>query len=475
MSYFTFNGISKDYLKMLTGAERPAFAPINRTFVELDTMPGAYLSSTKKDVREMTIPVLFEHDGYTNLHEIEEDLAAWLITSEPKELVFYDEPDRIYKAVVSDSLDIEKLVHLGHGEITFVCPNPHKFGAEVERTVTNGGSFTVNGSVNTEPVISMDMTAESTFATVIRADGTYNMIGIQADADDAVFEKKTVILNDDCSTVSNWTTATTSDVGTVTGTMGSNNYQFSASDYGTATGWHGPAIVRSLSASATDFEASAYITFNSNKSEQLGRIVVSLLDEQGTPIVLMEMWKRYSGLQPYFRVRVNPSSSTSSELIAYTTASTATGWLSFSGVIRVSRIGNEWACYAARIGTNGVHDARFYTTWVDVNSIATTDIRQIKVQIAQNGTTATPTQAITHLSVNKINRDPEGIPVILYAGDAVEFDHVNDIIRINGEERNDLKAFTGSYFSLPPGENTITAEPSGSVSNVKVKWQPKWH
>ncbi|WP_179864255.1 distal tail protein Dit, partial [Bacillus cereus] len=44
------------------------------------------------------------------------------------ELIFDDELDRTYLALIDGSIDLEELVNRGKGVITFVCPMPYKLG-----------------------------------------------------------------------------------------------------------------------------------------------------------------------------------------------------------------------------------------------------------------------------------------------------------------------------------------------------------
>ncbi|WP_077704944.1 distal tail protein Dit [Virgibacillus dokdonensis] len=128
MNYFTFNGIKKPYIKIIRGRERPAWAPLNRVTTKHPRLAGEKLIRTGMEVREITVPVLIEHDGIPDLQKVKEDMAAWLVTKEPKALIFSDEPDRTYYAAVEGGLDLEELTYWGNGTINFVCPDPYKYG-----------------------------------------------------------------------------------------------------------------------------------------------------------------------------------------------------------------------------------------------------------------------------------------------------------------------------------------------------------
>src|SRR5690554_5528844 len=97
---FSFNGIKKDYVYMLRGRKRSAWAPRSLDFLTVSRKPGAYLQGVETSVREIEVPIGLVAENIGDLQKLKEDLAGWLVTDEPKELIFEDEPDRIYYAIV---------------------------------------------------------------------------------------------------------------------------------------------------------------------------------------------------------------------------------------------------------------------------------------------------------------------------------------------------------------------------------------
>lgn len=126
----SFNGIKKDYLICERGKRRSAFAPIKRNLLTVLGMPGAHLESTDTEVRVIQQPITINAKDRLDQRKLEEDLSDWLVTDQPVELIFDDEPDRVYYAVVDGSLDIEDIARFGKGTITFICPDPYKYGEE---------------------------------------------------------------------------------------------------------------------------------------------------------------------------------------------------------------------------------------------------------------------------------------------------------------------------------------------------------
>src|SRR5690606_19483612 len=176
-------------------------------------MTGAHLSQTDTQVRVISVPVFLLADDMSDLQKIKEDMAEWLIHYEPKPLVFKDEPDRTYYAVVDGSLDLDELVRWGEGVITFICPDPYKYGPE-KVYQTDQETFVVenNGTAETEPIIELTATEKATFAMISNEIEEYNLIGTPADDDVVVVDEKTSVLYENGSTINTWISPVTLDV-----------------------------------------------------------------------------------------------------------------------------------------------------------------------------------------------------------------------------------------------------------------------
>jgi predicted phage tail component-like protein len=168
---FSFNGITKDYLYALEGSNRTPWAPVVRILQEVPNRPGAYLKK-KRNVspRHLPIPVAFKASNKGELQSLKENFASWLIHDEAKPLVFDDEPDRTYYAVVDGSFDLNEFVNLGQGVIPFICPDPYKYGSE--KTV-NGTTVTNNGTVETNPIITANFSTSSSEYKIEHPNGKY--------------------------------------------------------------------------------------------------------------------------------------------------------------------------------------------------------------------------------------------------------------------------------------------------------------
>ncbi|MFN2746973.1 distal tail protein Dit [Bacillus sp. z60-18] len=126
---FSFNGIKKDFVRLMyDGTERPIWSEVERELITIPGRPGAFLSETTTKVREITTAVWIS--DVPDLQKAKEEVAAWLVTDEPAPLIFPDEKDRTYYAVVNGTTQLEEIFKTGKGKITFICPDPYKYGAE---------------------------------------------------------------------------------------------------------------------------------------------------------------------------------------------------------------------------------------------------------------------------------------------------------------------------------------------------------
>jgi predicted phage tail component-like protein len=468
---FTFNSVRKDYILTIS-KKRPYWAPIKRNYFSIPGVPGALLDSTETDVRVIPVEVNISAETADELRKVSEDFAAWLITEEPKELIFDDEPDRIYYAAVDGSFDSDEIVADGFGMIYFLCLDPYKYGPEESIEFVDSKSFPVEGSIETNPVIKIDVKQDTTFIAVSNGE-RLNIVGQPQEVDQQPVNREERKFWDDMGSFTGWTDTTAVEEGVITGTMKTSGYSFYTDAYGSDAGWHGPAKKISIGSSIQDFQVDALI-HQSSTSGKAGSVEIALLDANNNFVAKMLMSKRSaSSIANWARLRAG-SAANGFDILNTRGANDFT-WADFDGMLRISRVGNVWTAYVCLIDENGVQHTRAGETWVDSLGIATAAVSQIQVQLWQYGTTPATTQYIADLKVFKINSPGDNqIPILASAGDVIEFDHQSDIIRRNGEDISKHKQFVGEYFPLLPGMNTIVVEPVEAIENTKVIWQPKW-
>lgn len=468
---FTFNGVKKPYVTTVK-KERPVFAPLKRNLLYIPGMAGAYLESTNTEVRIQPVTVWVDSEGFPSLQKLKEDMAAWLVTDQVAELVFDDELDRIYYAAVDGTFNLEELVSVGQGVINFICPAPYKYGSEKIAEFTSAASFIVEGTAETDPIITVQVKEDTTYLAV--SDGEkLNLVGNPTKAGETPYDPETTILEHGGDNLTGWTNSSAASIESAeqAGVLKTNGSGFYTDDYGVGFGWHGPAMKTSLSQALQDFRFDVGLGQYLDGPNQAGGIEVALLDANSRIVAKISLIKHFGGTNIlYGRIRAGTMAN-GQDIISENQFYYPNNW---NGVFRVWRRGNEWIGQIFR-RENGVFVVPVTSRWVDTNGVYSAPVAQVQVRLIQRADFPLVHQYVDDIKVYRLN-DTVGdqVPIIGRAGDIFEFDHQNDIIRRNGEDITKEKAFIGEYFELKPGGNTITAEPMEAVENVEVRWRDRW-
>ena len=131
-------------------------------------------------------------------------LSFYLATDEPAKLVFSDEPNKFYWAIV-ESIDLQRTLHVGEGTLRFICSDPLAYSIEEKYfTAVNQDVKVENfGTFITYPKFSTTFTKDVTSLTVISNQGVIqigdsNNVGKQGEA-----INKDIIM-DTCDSVTGW-------------------------------------------------------------------------------------------------------------------------------------------------------------------------------------------------------------------------------------------------------------------------------
>ncbi|WP_367386947.1 distal tail protein Dit [Bacillus vallismortis] len=150
----TFNGIDISpffYVKSTTG--RGVMSREVNT-ATIGNRPGGFFRGTRLPIRTITIDVLFAFSSEEELKKKQEELTYILHAEEPKPLIFHDEPDRIYYAIFESVSEGEEKDGFQQATLTFICPDPKKYGAAAESELNAGVQvFTNPGYAEIEPKI----------------------------------------------------------------------------------------------------------------------------------------------------------------------------------------------------------------------------------------------------------------------------------------------------------------------------------
>ena len=453
--------------------------PIHREFVTVVGKPGAYLSNTQKQIRTISVPVLLLADDLSDLQKVKEDLANWLIHDEPKELIFNDEPDRVYYAVVSGSLDLDELVHSGQGIITFLCPDPFKYGHEKTIHFPSDQVIVNNeGTAEADPIFELTATQKTTFAMISNGED-YNLIGQPADDDIVPVDYKTSVMYENGSTLSEWQhtqdrtfISDDGNIDSLDGEMGTDGAGIRPISYGTPrTGQRGGAITRELSNVVQDFEMQSTFDIISNFEEENFRMMIYFLDENMNSIGHIGLkdnsrnHKRRVALSQLGQWQQGVSLIGDNDRIIDNSRDNTVYYLRFK------REGKRFTAYVAYV-RNLKHQIIWEQSYTDINNQFQGRLKYVTLFIGSYQDRRVPSRLrINNIEITELKRvEEDQTPYILDVGDVVTFDHKNNDILVNGEPRKDLKNFGASFFTLKKGDNQLLVTPEDSFeTNVRFR------
>lgn len=469
---FTYNNVDYSNILTVNNVSGRGVTPSELDTLSVPGMVGVHPLRKKRKKRVIEIEFTIEGGTADGLRDVINSVNESLDLDEVAPLVFSDEADKMYYAIMTSNGDSSETRSIGKGTLTFLCPDPYKYGPEqtaILNTAT-GAIINASGTAPTNPIFELDVTQDTTYILVSNDKGDYMMLGQPYNVDQSPFIKYEQILLDDASSLVGWATANAGEIdGTIAGAMTSNGYRFQTTDYGTGTSRHGPAIKTSLSQALTDFRLEGEFTFANTKTEDIGRAEIYLLDASGGQVCKISIRDRYE-INKETEVDILIKGARTHYLVAET-GDNGVAWNDFKGILRIEREGDVWSAYVAQVDpVTGKHTARRVSTFIDNAGEFTRSVAQVVVHTSQHTAYQTPLQGVDTIYVYKINQDL-GVPYIAKSGDKVIFNHQTNELLINGEPVKKLKDFGATYFNLSPGENTIAVLGAG---NGVCKYKPAY-
>ncbi|MES5967653.1 phage tail family protein [Bacillus cereus group sp. MG1] len=472
----------------LQGKKRPAWAPLERTFLEVPHYPGGRLIRTQTKMRKIIIPVALFYESMEEAEKLKEEIANWLITDQPQELIFDDEKDRTYLALIDESFDPQQLVNLGEGVLTFVCEMPYKLGpTKTVEFEMDGRGLIANvqnkGTVHSNPIIEIEITKPNTFLDVwfggvSLSDRDYFRIGMPLKTVEKPVERNQRLIWDEMATTVGWSKVSSMEDGEPVGEMKSDKYQFYCSDFGTGKGWHGAAVKKSIPGGPVeDFIMQAYVTCKSKKINEMGRVEIAILDENSKVLSKIAMNDLYWQAEQNFGTMVigydNKPGKTG---LIYESGDYPNTWNQYYGRLWIARTGNVWEAYISKFlpGTEKDDSERF-ARWTDKDNKHMEKAAQIQISIMQ-WQDVPPVEAMTvsDLKFWKVNLNNQNTPpYIVDVGDKVVIDTENSHVTIEGKNAINIKEFFSNFPVINKGINTLEIMPS-DIGTAKVTYRERF-
>ncbi|PGL11538.1 distal tail protein Dit [Bacillus cereus] len=489
ISFFSFNGKRNPNVIPLQGKKRPAWAPLDRMFLEVSHYPGGRLLRTQTKMRKILVPIALLYDSAEEAEKLKEEIADWLVTDQPCELIFDDEKDRTFLAVVDETLDLDQLVDLGEGTLTFICPMPYKLGKEQTVDFKKDFSGLVanvqnKGTVHSNPIIEIDITKPNTFLDVWFGetslnDRDYFRIGMPLKTVETPVERNQRLIWDEMATTVGWSKVSSMEDGEPVGEMKSDKYQFYCSDFGTAgKGWHGAAVKKSIPGGPVqDFIMQAYVTCKSKKINEMGRVEIAILDENSKVLSKIAMNDLFWQAEQNFGTMVigydNKPGKTG---LIYESGDYPNTWNQYFGRFWIARTGNVWEAYISRFlrGTEKDDSERF-ARWTDEKNYHMEKAAQIQISIMQfQDVPPVEAMSVSDLKFWKVNLNTKNTPpYIVDVGDKVVIDTENSHVTIEGKNAINIKDIFSNFPVINRGTNKLEIMPS-DIGTARVKYRERF-
>ncbi|WP_144502200.1 distal tail protein Dit [Bacillus thuringiensis] len=489
ISFFSFNGKRNPNVIPLQGKKRPAWAPLDRMFLEVPHYPGGRLLRTQTKMRKILVPIALLYDSAEEAEKLKEEIADWLVTDQPCELIFDDEKDRMFLAVVDETLDLDQLVDLGEGTLTFICPMPYKLGkkqtVDFKKDVSGLVANVQNkGTVHSNPIIEIDITKPNTFLDVWFGetslnDRDYFRIGMPLKTVEKPVERNQRLIWDEMATTVGWSKVSSMEDGEPVGEMKSDKYQFYCSDFGTAgKGWHGAAVKKSIPGGPVqNFIMQAYVTCKSKKINEMGRVEIAILDENSKVLSKIAMNDLFWQAEQNFGTMVigydNKPGKTG---LIYESGDYPNTWNQYFGRLWIARTGNVWEAYISKFlpGTEKDDSERF-ARWTDEKNYHMEKAAQIQISIMQfQDVPPVEAMSVSDLKFWKVNLNTKNTPpYIVDVGDKVVIDTENSHVTIEGKNAINIKDIFSNFPVINRGTNKLEIMPS-DIGTARVKYRERF-
>ncbi|MBH0346478.1 phage tail protein [Bacillus thuringiensis serovar muju] len=489
MSFFSFNGKRNSNVIPLQGKKRPAWAPLERTFLEVPYYPGGRLIRTQTKMRKIIVPVSLLYESMEEAEKLKEEIADWLITDQPQELVFDDEKDRTYLAVIDEVFDPEQLVNLGEGVLTFICSMPYKLGKIqtypfVQDWSTEITSYFKNkGSVEALPIIEMTVKKPSTFLDVWFGEYPHNRdyfrIGYPLTVEETTVQERERVMWDEMATPIGWTPVTGQfEEMKGTGSFKSRDgHALYCEDYGKETGFYGAIAKKNIPGGPLqDFEMETWMTLKSKNIGEMGRVEVLLLDETSNVVARINMNDLYATAEitrAHMKIG-NSGTPNSFRKLVDTSGYYSTTFNQFRGRLRIARRGKVWSVYVAKFIDGTEKDgASLVERWIDETGNPMTERKIAQVMIAickwDNHQPINEIQ-IDDLKIWKVNKVPSNTqPYIFDTGDKIVIDTEKSLVTINGKNAINIKEIFSNFPIVIRGENRIDIMPPDVNATISYR------
>jgi predicted phage tail component-like protein len=472
-----FNGVDLSGHMDIGKISRDILPPRLVRTIEVPSRSGAYFQSVKHGVRSYSVPFRVKGSSYEDLQAKVNVIAGILNTEEPKELFFDREPDKSFYAVCVENTEFDTNVNVARGSMQFLCVDPFKYSQVYTQDIMANPIVLNDGTADILPTFNVFFKDEATHFSVI-TDDRILLVGKPEEVATTRRPRLELVTRNNLSSTVGWTTGTRAD-GAITGSMittTAGTGTMTAGDYGTGTGWHGPALKQSLPEPVQDFRFDIFGYLIANSIQEIGRIEAYLLDVNNNVVAKLAMKDNHKDYENNWgEVRLGETTNYHYMINEY--GARMGVWNNFNGMLRVERVGQTFNAFIGKYDFDKkVYHTRAFDTYIDKNNEYQAPIAQIQLYVAAYGTYKPVATAswdyFNFWKVNELTADETN--VIFKAGDELVVDNSKKVIYRNGEVYMKEMSFDSQWIRLKPGQTQIAISPDINVVDVDMTYRKRW-
>ena len=417
-------------------------------------------------------------------------LSALIYTDEPKKLIFSDEPNIYYNAILDGEQTLEEEEYKSSGILRFLIPDGVAHSV-AEKTAENYGSNQItlenNGTESVPINIKTTMKSDNGYIAFTLGDRFYQ-IGKPEEADGKHYEESVKLFDDHLYEDKGWlvnqgiippVTSERLQNGVVKYVKESTNEGYATTkDYGSGNSWHGASLTKIVPKDVNNkypvnWKVAYRFDFNTDgavfKGVQVGHTSVTMIDEHDD-IICSIIFEDTSPVNEYYYMAVFIGNKnvwhTDSTFPMAKKGVTARG--DYGPAVTAEKIGNQ---VTIRFNNFGICK----TFYVDNPEAELRKITWYGAAYKDNFHTENNVLRALHVIKHNVERY-EDIPNYFSNGDIVEIDGASGSVYINDAYDTDVADIGSQPLLLPPGQHTlgIITSSFASVPDVEVTYQERW-
>ena len=437
---------------------------------------------------EISYQIYNRHAEY--LVNFRRGLSALIYTDEPKKLIFSDEPNIYYNAILDGEQTLEEEEYKSSGILRFLIPDGVAHSV-AEKTAENYGSNQItlenNGTESVPINIKTTMKSDNGYIAFTLGDRFYQ-IGKPEEVDGKHYEESVKLFDDHLYEDKGWlvnqgiTPPVTSERlqnGVVKYVKESTNEGYATTkDYGSGNSWHGASLTKIVPKDVNNkypvnWKVAYRFDFNTDgavfKGVQVGHTSVTMIDENDD-IICSIIFEDTSPVNEYYYMAVFIGNKnvwhTDSTFPMAKKGVTARG--DYGPAVTAEKIGNQ---VTIRFNNFGICK----TFYVDNPEAELRKITWYGAAYKDHFHTENNVLRALHVIKHNVERY-EDIPNYFSNGDIVEIDGASGSVYINDAYDTDVADIGSQPLLLPPGQHTlgIITSSFASVPDVEVTYQERW-